>query len=118
MIALITRNEWTNPLQSVRLLSQKKRLHNIAKKSQGYRGLRSKWTFRSSYFMTLWKSEEDLNAFMALPEVQAMFDDRIRNLKVNQIRMSAINFIPWIEVVALMNRNSTRVTKPESLVQE
>lgn len=65
--------------------------------------------------MTLWKSEEELDKFLASSEVKSLFNERINHIEVNQIRMASINFIPWREVQALMKRNSTKIESSELL---
>ncbi|KAB2814221.1 hypothetical protein [Phaeocystidibacter luteus] len=116
MIAFISKNTWSNPLSALPLALQRKKLKQLARRSRGYRGLQTKWTIRGVYFMTLWKTDEALNDFMSQPEVQAIFDTRIRNIEVHTIRMAAINFIPWREVTALMTRNSKELSNTQKLV--
>lgn len=116
MIAFISRNTWTSPTSAFSLYFQKRKLREISSYHKGYRGLRVKWTLRGVYFMTLWKEESDLNTFLSNEQVQNIFKSRINKVDVTTLRMSAINFIPWIEVVSLMDRNSVPVTNVKSLV--
>lgn len=110
MIAYISKNEFRNPMMGFKLNQQKAQLLKIAKRTKGFRGLQSKWTMNGVYFMTLWKSEDQLDTFLAQPEVKEIFDSRIKQLDVHTYRISAINFIPWREVVAMMSRHSNRLS--------
>ncbi|NVK26469.1 MAG: hypothetical protein HWE14_00425 [Flavobacteriia bacterium] len=116
MIAFISKNTWSNPLSALPLARQRRKLNQLARSSRGYRGLQTKWTIRGVYFMTLWKTDEALNDFMSQPEVQAMFESRLQNIEVHTIRMSAINFIPWREVTAIMTRNSKELVHTNKLI--
>lgn len=115
MISFISKNTWQNPLSAVPLHFQRKRLHKLAKGHSGYRGLKAKWTLSGVYFMTLWKSEEQLESFLKHKEVKDIFSKRVSHIDVSTLKMQAINFIPWAEVVELMQRNSTRLNKIENL---
>ncbi|NVK03813.1 MAG: hypothetical protein HWD92_03275 [Flavobacteriia bacterium] len=117
MVAFISKNSWSNPISSISLYLQKQKLHQLAKSQKGYRGLRAKWTLTGVYFMTLWKDEEYLNTFLSSAEVQEVFNERIHKVEVTTLKMSAINFIPWREVVQLMSKNSIRVNNPETLTR-
>lgn len=117
MVAFISKNTWGTPLGALSLYLQKNKLHQLAKSHKGYRGLRVKWTLTSVYFMTLWKEDEDLKSFMASNTVQEILSARIKKVDMTTLKMSAINFIPWREVVELMDRNSIRVNTPEALTR-
>lgn len=108
MIAFISKNEWRRPLAAFVLNRQRSKLHHLARKTKGYRGMRTKWTFTGVYFMTLWKSQEDLDEFLNLPAVKSIFRQRNSNAEIHTLSLSAINFIPWREVIVLMERNSLR----------
>lgn len=68
-----------------------------------------KWHWNGVYFMTLWKTEEQLHAFLEKDEVKRSFETRVKSSNVSTITLSAINFIPWQEVYSLMDRNSKQL---------
>ncbi|GGH72870.1 MAG: hypothetical protein EP346_07615 [Bacteroidetes bacterium] len=110
MIAYISKNEFRNPMLGFKLNQQKAQLLKIAKRTKGFRGLQTKWSVNGVYFMTLWKSEEQLDAFLARTDVKEIFESRIKQIDVHTYRISAINFIPWREVIAMMSRHSNRLS--------
>lgn len=108
MVAHITKNESKNPFRWLNLLSQHSQLIDLAKSNKGFRGVKVKWTASGIYFQTLWKTEDHLQHFMTKDEVKQIFKSRSKAIDVYTYQISAINFIPWQEVVAMMSRHSSK----------